>query len=130
VLETKPFGLGLHYRLAPHVERQARALAQRLADQLGLKLQLGHMLAEVRTPGPDKGDAVAAFMAEPPFDQSRPVMVGDDLTDEDAFAWVERTGGVAVHVGEPRATAASRRLPTVAAVLDWLEASLTARSST
>lgn len=126
VLETKPFGCGLHYRLAPEVEEGARALAARLAEESGLQLQLGRMMAEVRVPGPHKGDAVRAFMGAPPFAGAVPVFVGDDITDEDAFAVMESLGGHGVLVGPARATAARRRLADVAAVMDWLEGSLAA----
>ena len=123
VLEVKPFGCGLHSRGAPSLEAAARALA---AKDSGLQLQLGRMLAEVRLPGPHKGDAVRAFLDSPPFQGARPVFVGDDVTDEDAFAAVETLAGQGVLVGAARATAASRRLDDVTAVMDWLEASLAA----
>ena len=49
-------------------------------------------------------------------------MLGDDLTDEDAFRAAADLGGHGVLVGPPRPTAASWRLPEQADVLDWLEA--------
>lgn len=128
VLEIKPFGCGLHFRLAPEAEAGARALATRLAREFGLQLQLGRMMAEVRLPGPHKGDAVRAFMRAPPFHGARPLFVGDDVTDEDAFGVMEDLGGHGVLVGPPRVTAAKRRVDDVAAVMDWLEASLGARA--
>jgi len=48
-----------------------------------------------------------------------PVFVGDDITDEDGFAQVNRTGGVSVHVGGG-ATIAHHNLATVGDVLAWL----------
>lgn len=126
VLETKPFGCGLHYRQAPEAEARANELATRLAGQTGLQLQLGRMMAEVRAAGPHKGDAVRAFMQAPPFAGAVPLFVGDDVTDEDAFAVMESLGGKGVLVGPARATAAHRRLADVAAVMDWLESSLAA----
>jgi trehalose 6-phosphate phosphatase len=82
------------------------------------------MVAELRTPGPDKGDALTAFMAQPPFAGSRPVFVGDDLTDEHGFAAAAAAGGYGVLVGPPRSTAARMRLENVEAVFDWLSAAV------
>ncbi len=121
LIEDKTASIALHYRGAPQLERQAIALAERLAAKTGLVAQRGAAVIELRTPGADKGDAVAAFLAEPPFVGGRPVFVGDDLTDEDAFIFVERMGGQGVLVGPKRDTAASRRLEDVAAVLTWLQ---------
>ena len=79
------------------------------------------MVVELRTPGPDKGDSLRLFMAQAPFADATPVMVGDDMTDEHAFAAAADLGGWSVLVGDPRPTAALYRLPDPAAVLAWLE---------
>lgn len=121
LVEDKAVSVALHYRAAPACREGALALADRLARETGLAAQPGAAVVELRTPGPGKGDAVAAFLAEPPFTGCRPVFVGDDLTDEDAFGFVERVGGLGVLVGPARDTAASHRLADVAAVLAWLE---------
>ena len=50
-----------------------------------------------------------------------PVFVGDDTTDEDGFAEVNRRGGVSIRVGPPSTkTEAMYALPSVSAVFDWL----------
>jgi hypothetical protein len=90
-----------------------------LASATGLSVQSGKMVAELRPAGADKGDAVRAFMAEPPFAGARPVFVGDDLTDEDAFCAAADLGGGGVLVGPARDSAARWRLPGVAAVAEW-----------
>jgi trehalose 6-phosphate phosphatase len=76
---------------------------------------------EIRATGADKGSAVEAFMAEPPFRGRVPVYVGDDLTDEHAFATVNRLGGRTIKVGSG-ASLADWRIPSVAALRDWLAA--------
>ena len=120
LVERKPQSIALHYRNARDQAPAALALAEDLAARTGLFLQRGDMVAELRTPGFDKGDALSAFMAEPPFLGASPVMVGDDLTDESAFEAAHDLGGYGVLVGAPRATAARQRLPDVPAVLQWL----------
>lgn len=74
----------------------------------------------------DKGTAIAQFMDEAPFSGRVPVMIGDDLTDEDGFACVEARGGHAIEVGSatsapgpaPRRRA---RLASPSALRAWLQ---------
>jgi trehalose 6-phosphate phosphatase len=122
IVEDKGHSIALHYRLAPNLAEKALELAQRLAGQTGLALQPGHMVVELRTPGPSKGDSLRQFMAAPPFAGTVPVFVGDDLTDEPAFRAAAALGGFGVLVGPARPTAARWRMDDVNAVLGWLEA--------
>lgn len=121
LLERKPGALALHYRGHPPAEEACLELAHRLSSAYGLTVQEGQMVVELRTPGPDKGDALMAFMAEPGFGRMVPVMIGDDLTDEHAFAAAAGLGGYGILVGDPRPTAARYRLQDPDAVLAWLE---------
>jgi trehalose 6-phosphate phosphatase len=122
LVEDKGPAVSLHYRLAPTAEAAARELVLRLAGRLGLKVQAGDMVMELRAAGPDKGGAVTAFMAEPPFAGFTPVFVGDDLTDEDGFGAAGRLGGYGVIVGGRRPTDARFALADVEAVRAWLAA--------
>jgi trehalose 6-phosphate phosphatase len=79
------------------------------------------MVAELRPEGYDKGVAVRRLMGEPPFAGARPVFVGDDLTDEDAFLAAASLGGEGVLVGPDRPSAARWRLEGVSEVTAWLE---------
>jgi trehalose 6-phosphate phosphatase len=121
LVEDKPAGVALHYRLAPGRERAVADFVGDLARRSGLAVQHGKMVAELRPHGADKGAALRRLMAEPPFAGARPVFVGDDLTDEHAFEAAAALGGAGVLVGPPRATAAKWRLADVAAVTGWLE---------
>lgn len=121
LFEDKTLSVALHYRNAPACAEAVVEAAERLSQTTGLVLQLGDMVAELRTPGADKGSAVAAFLAEPPFLGATPIFVGDDLTDEDGFAAARRLGGFGVLAGKPRPTEASYRLDGPDAVLGWLE---------
>lgn len=120
LVEAKPFGVALHYRRAPGEKDAVLAFMRSLAADTGLALQTGHMLAELRAPGIDKGTAVRAIMTEPGFAGARPVFVGDDRTDEHAFAAAAELGGAGILVGAPRDTAAAWRLDDAAAVAAWL----------
>lgn len=125
VLEDKGLTLALHYRQAPqlagYLHRVVRGwLAQHGA---GLQLQKGKHVLEIKPAGGDKGSAIGAFMAEPPFRGRTPMYIGDDVTDEHGFAMVNRLGGYTIKVGQGR-TCAGWRLPDVDAVRAWLAAAL------
>ena len=129
-VEDKTLSLAVHFRAAPAAGPPVVAEARRLADRFGLAVQAGDMVVELRTPGPDKGDAVAFFMGDPPFADAMPVFVGDDLTDEAGFAAAARLGGYGVLVGPPRTTAARERLADPKAVLAWLAQALAVKELT
>ncbi|ADL00070.1 trehalose-phosphatase [Brevundimonas subvibrioides] len=122
IVEDKGVSAGLHYRAVPHVEAEALALADVWAERAGLVAQPGKLVVELKTPGADKGTALTAFMGEPAFADTMPVMLGDDLTDEAGFVAAEALGGFGILVGAPRETAARYGLADVEAVLTWLEA--------
>lgn len=121
LLEDKGLSLALHYRrtpqLASYVHRLLRGLIAGARDSL--QLQPGKKVVEIKPAGVDKGSAVEAFLAEPPFAGRCPVYIGDDMTDEHAFAVVNGRGGISIKVGKGR-SAARYRLPDVAAVRAWL----------
>ena len=121
LLEDKGSALALHFRAAPELAREAEAKVRAVARDSGdFSVVCGRMVVELRPAGTTKGSALAAFMREPPFQRRCPVMVGDDLSDEDAFKWVNAAGGVSVGVGITRATVASARLASVGQVHEWL----------
>jgi trehalose 6-phosphate phosphatase len=121
LFEDKGLSVALHYRAAPNCADAVIEAAERLSQATGLVLQLGDMVAELRTPGADKGAAVTAFIREAPFVGATPVFIGDDLTDEDGFKAARRLGGFGVLVGEVRPTEARYHLADHTAVYRWLE---------
>jgi len=120
LVEEKPRSIAVHFRQAPEEAERVEKFLAKLARRNGLSVQAGKMVLELRPKGADKGDALRAFMAEPEFAGARPVFVGDDVTDEDAFEAAAAMGGAGILVGPERASAARWRLPDVASVADWL----------
>lgn len=120
IIEEKSFGIALHYRLAPKAEADARRLAEDLAGELGLALQAGKMMVELRVPGGDKGTAVHRLMSRSPMKGTVPIFVGDDVTDEAGFVAARELGGAGILVGEPRPTEAAYSLADPSAVRNWL----------
>jgi trehalose 6-phosphate phosphatase len=122
IVEDKGATLALHYRAVPDREPEVRAYAAALQREAGASLRLiaGKMVVEFQPRNVNKGLAITAFLAEPPFLGRRPVFVGDDTTDEDGFSEVGRRGGFGIRVGPARETAAAYCLPSVEAVFAWL----------
>lgn len=121
VIETKSFGVAIHYRLDPSMEGMAIRMAAEFANESGLELQHGKMMVELRTSGHDKGSAIKALLSAAPFAGYTPIFIGDDLTDEPGFAVCVSAGGFGILVGPRRKTAALYRLDSVTAVRQWLE---------
>ena len=130
LLEHKPGGLALHYRLRPELAalclsrlQAAMAACQALAG--GWELMQGHCVLEVKQQAVSKGAAVRSLLAAPVFAGRTPVFVGDDTTDEHGIAAVQAVGGYGVRVG-PGASQAQFRLDGIQAVEQWLVASAAA----
>jgi len=123
ILEDKGNSLALHYRQSPARETLIRAELQEIYTDLGQDfiLQHGKMVLELRPAGANKGTAIRKFMADPPFAGRRPVFIGDDITDEDAFQVINQLQGCSVKVGPGEPGSAARyKLEDVEAVRDWL----------
>ncbi len=122
LLENKGFTVAIHYRAAPHWGEEAERMLRNILSQSNgaYVLQAGKMVWELRPAGRDKGGAVLEYLDEAPFRGRQPIFVGDDVTDEYAFAAVMGRGGHGVKVGAG-ATVADWRLPDVASVRTWFE---------
>ncbi len=121
-VEDKGLTIAIHYRGRPELADACRRVAEQ-AVQLSdnrLTMLAGKMVIELRPRTAGKDRAAQAFLAEPEFRGRRPVFVGDDQTDEEGFATVDRMGGFAIHVGDGNSIA-RYRLDGVAAVIRWLE---------
>lgn len=124
ILEDKRLALALHCRHAPGACDAAEHIARTLLREAGghYVLQRGDHVFELKPAGVDKGRALATLMRAEPFRGRTPWMLGDDLTDEDAFRHVNANGGVSVVVGARRPTGARHALDDPAAVRAWLHA--------
>jgi trehalose 6-phosphate phosphatase len=121
LLEDKGRTVAVHFRLAPDTATVIRRGVAQVAATLGpaYHTQEGDMMLEIKPTGFSKGDAIEAFLLEPPFAGRKPVFVGDDLTDLDGFKVVESRGGASIGVG-PRVTGRFH-LADPRAVRAWLE---------
>jgi trehalose-phosphatase len=126
VMERKRFSLAVHYRCAD--DRQSATIEKQVDEVLqgcsGLRKGHGKKVFELQPDLDwDKGRAVLWLMAGwgPPAENSRPIYIGDDVTDEDAFRVLQGSGaGIVVHGGEDRRTSARYGLPGPNDVLEFL----------
>jgi trehalose 6-phosphate phosphatase len=102
LLERKARGFALHFRQAPE---QGPALRQAMQNILAghedrFAVLDGRLTWEMRPLGADKGTAVTALMARPPFAGRVPVYIGDDVTDEDGMRAARALGGAGLRVAD------------------------------
>lgn len=126
-VEPKPASLAVHHRrVAPDVvDEQLPAVRQVLTMVAGLppgfEVLDGKAVTELRPAGVDKGTAVEWIVAQ--HDGRPPLVLGDDVTDEDAFRAAADHDGLAVLVSDhPRPSAAAHRLADPGAVVAFLTA--------
>lgn len=120
LFEDKGRTIAVHYRMAPQFEAAVRESVTASAAALGVtyQVQAGNMMLEIKPRGFTKGQAIKAFMQEPPFSGRTPVFAGDDLTDIDGFREVETHAGLSIGVGDR--VQGKYRLDDPAAVREWL----------
>lgn len=129
LVERKRFAIAVHYRLVAPDEVPLVALAvDRAANGFprALRQTGGKKVFELRPCLPwDKGSAVRWLLDNFPGQAQEslfPVYIGDDETDEDAFAVVRELGGIAIVVSAtPRVSLAHYRLADTDAVAALLQ---------
>lgn len=126
VVEPKPASLAVHHRRVPDDVRErllprVRGLMEDAADEPpGWDVLDGKAVTELRPTGTDKGTALDVLVERL---GGVPLVIGDDVTDEDAFRAAVRHGGDAVLVAEaPRTTAARWRVTRPDEVVTLLRA--------
>ena len=122
LVEDKGYSLAVHYRLAPDQEpaiKQAVADIRRDWPADALEVLPGKAVIEIKPAGFDKGAGVRALMRHAPFAGRRPIFIGDDTTDETAFAVLPEFDGMGFSVGR-RARGTAYCFASPAEVRGWL----------
>jgi trehalose 6-phosphate phosphatase len=120
-LEDKHAAIALHCRRAPAQLPALHEAAIAVMTHLpGYELQPGNLVLEFKPTGMDKGCAVLELLQHAPFVDRRPVYLGDDLTDEHAFASINSRHGLSVRIGTREPSLADFTLPGPAAAEAWL----------
>lgn len=100
-LEDKIETIAVHFQSA----HQAAAVHSWMDEALaqlgpGFHVQPGRLVYEIKSRLCNKGTALRDFLNEAPFIGRTPIVIGDDLTDLDAFRAAEALGGMAIAVGD------------------------------
>ena len=102
VVEDKGYSMALHYRLAPQyghiVREQVNAICAEFPSA-AIEILPGKSVIEVKQPSFNKGTAVRELMRHAPFAGRKPIFIGDDVTDEAAFAVLPDFNGIGFSVG-------------------------------
>jgi len=129
-IEDKGLAIAVHTRgIDPGLLDELSQPLSDLAADLGLVVEPGRQVVELRAPGSDKGDAVRALASR--LGARQVIFAGDDLGDLPAFAAVEELresglGGLLICSASTEQDALVARADIVLdgpdAVADWLEA--------
>ena len=124
--ERKGPVLAVHTRAAPEAFGAVKASAAAALARLpaGYRVVAGNAGLEFMPVGALKSAAIDRFIQIEPFRGRVPVFIGDDVSDESGFAFVNEAGGVSIRVRPRGETEAHYALPDVAAVLAWLAAAI------
>ena len=122
--ERKGAVLAVHTRAAPAVFPEVKAAAEKALSRLSDRYRIvaGHAGLEFLPVEALKSAAIERFMGDPVFAGRKPVFLGDDVSDEVGFEFVNATGGISIRVRPDLHTSARYGLPDVASVHDWLRA--------
>lgn len=102
-VEDKVYSLALHYRNVPHLADALRDSVQairREAPPGTVDVLAGKCVFEIKPAGIDKGTGLRTLMGHASFRGRRPIFLGDDVTDESAFAVLPEFDGVGIAVGK------------------------------
>ncbi len=129
MVEAKRFSIAVHYRLAPEyaprLEAEMQAIIGGGPDHL--VLSYGRKVLEIVPNQVSKGAALALLMQLPAFRGRRPIMIGDDVSDQSAFEEAERLGGMALRVAGELYPAATADFAGPSHVRAWLSQALEIR---
>jgi trehalose 6-phosphate phosphatase len=102
LVEDKGYAIALHYRQAPEQEGAVKDAVAAISAGLPpglIEVLPGKAVIEVKPAGFDKGSALRELMAYPTFAGRCPIFIGDDTTDETAFAVMPEFHGLPISVG-------------------------------
>jgi trehalose 6-phosphate phosphatase len=81
---------------------------------------VGKCVVEIRARHLTKGAGIRRLMEREPFRDRSPIFAGDDVTDEDAFEYVNQVGGISLRIGSNVPSAATHRLADPDQLHRWL----------
>lgn len=123
MLENKGAGVTLHYRRAPERKPDLLQALNELLPHHGERFTIcgGRKVVEVLPVGYSKGRALRHLAELAPFAGRTPVMIGDDVSDESAFAAARDLRGYGFKVAGENFSSEEAQFGSPREVLAWLE---------
>lgn len=122
-VEDKGSSVALHYRLVPERAGLIRAAVDEICAQTWdppIEVLPGKAVIEIKHAGFSKGTGVRELMRHAPFRGRQPIFIGDDTTDETAFAVLPELDGIGFSVGR-KIAGLNGHFDAPADVRAWLE---------
>ncbi|MFW6695964.1 trehalose-phosphatase [Acinetobacter pittii] len=120
LVEDKGYSIALHYRKNPNLENNAINIMQKInLNYPQLKINRGKFVVELIPKQADKGRAIKTILNHLDLPTVLPIFIGDDLTDEAGFTYINQQSGLSIKVGWGE-TQAKYRLKDIDNVADFL----------
>ncbi|EKU36738.1 MULTISPECIES: trehalose-phosphatase [Acinetobacter] len=120
LIEDKEYSIALHYRENPNLESHAIHIMQKIkTDYPQLKTNKGKFVVELIPNQADKGKAIQTILNHLNLPSVFPIFIGDDLTDESGFIFINQQSGLTIKVGSGE-TQAKYRLKDIDNVANFL----------
>jgi trehalose 6-phosphate phosphatase len=124
IVEMKRASIAVHHRQVPAAGSRLEAALQRILDDGPDHLILcrGRKVLEIVPRHISKGAALDTLMCLPVFHGRRPIMIGDDFSDQSAFDAAHRLGGLGLRVAGECFAREVAEFEGPAQVRSWLSA--------
>lgn len=120
LIEDKGHSIALHYRENPNLENHAIHIMQQINSlHPTLKINKGKFVIELIPNQADKGKAIQTILNHLNLSSVFPIFIGDDLTDESGFIFINQQSGLTIKVGSGE-TQAKYRLKDIDSVANFL----------
>ncbi|MCU4564797.1 trehalose-phosphatase [Acinetobacter sp. WU_MDCI_Abxc222] len=120
LIEDKGYSIALHYRKNPNLENNAINIMQQInLNYPHLKINRGKFVIELIPNQADKGRAIETILNHLNLPSVLPIFIGDDLTDESGFTYINQQSGLSIKVGSGE-TQANYRLKDINSVSNFL----------
>ncbi|MDR2250463.1 trehalose-phosphatase [Acinetobacter sp.] len=120
LIENKGYSIALHYRKNPELENHAIKIMQNINLYYPqLKTNKGKCVIELIPNQADKGKAIQTILNHLNLSSAHPIFIGDDLTDESGFIYINQKLGTSIKVGSGE-TQAYHRLKDIDNVANFL----------
>lgn len=131
ILQPKKYSNSIHYRKVdssdlPSFKKKTKSILRPYINSHRVKFFRGKKVYEIKPPVDwDKGKAVEKIVEElrskSLLSDIKPIYIGDDVTDEDAFRSVNKLGGISIRVGKTKKSKAKYFLKDIQDVLNFFK---------